>query len=126
MSNRTWKRLAELRARLRARDEAYDKAAAAVTEPRTSAGERRYHAYRRRDSRHLIGVAFAARLLRIPVHDLVGALRGEPFFLDFGLDRYGEPLRFFRSAELARYAARRLRGKEGRPAARIVQRPLAA
>ncbi len=117
MTDAQWKRLAELRERLRARDErARKRLEASCRRIRHTEGDERLLAYHERDRRDLIGLEYAAKFLRIPVDALLAATSGEPFFLDFGRSWNGERLRYFRSVELARFAAQHARGSSTRRA----------
>jgi len=117
MTDRQWKRLAELRERLRARDERECKRREEWCQRiRYTEGDRRARAHFERDRRATIAPEVAAKLLRIPVEALLAATSGEPFLLDFGRSWNGDRLRYLRSVELARFAARQARGASTRRA----------
>ena len=110
MTKVQWKRLAGLRERLRIRDEQQAKALEECCAIPWTHGDDELRAYAERDRRHLIGAEYASKFLRIPLPALLRATAGQPFALDFGRSWNGKRLRFFRSVELQRFAARQARG----------------
>jgi hypothetical protein len=97
MTDTQWKRLAELRERLRARDARHRRRVKASSRRiRWTRGDQKALAYFRRDRREPIGVEYASKLLRIPVEALLEATAREPFFLDFGRSWNGDRLLYFR------------------------------
>lgn len=115
-----WARLAELDARIKARDqerrdhllERLDRELEAERKHYTAA-DRAYHEWCDRvpHGPSTIGAVYASRFLRIPLDTLLEATKDEQFTIAFGKSWTGGLLVFFRYKELVRWAKARLRGR---------------
>jgi hypothetical protein len=117
LTDRQWKRLTELRERIRARHERERRRReASCVRIRYTEGDRRARDYFERDRRATIALEIAAKLLRIPVESLLAATSEEPFFLDFGRSWNGKQLRYFHCVELMHFATSHVRNSSTRRA----------
>ena len=111
-------RLADLPARIRARDVAARERLSRSWRPPYTAGDDAFHQHIERDRRHIIGINYLATFLRVRKAALLQETRGQSFYLDFGRSWDGDRIRIVRTADLARFAKARLRQLRREGAAR--------